>query len=46
LLAVYNVNPLIACVVVRVDNLVLLSVKADRCKRTNNVDVNAVEEAS
>jgi hypothetical protein len=42
LLAVYNINLLIACVVVRVDNLVLLFVKANRCKRTNNVNVNTV----
>jgi hypothetical protein len=46
LLAVYNVNLLIARVVVCVDNLVLLAVKADRCKQTNNVDVNTVQEAS
>jgi hypothetical protein len=46
LLAVYNVDLLIACIVVRVNNLVLLSVEANRCKRTDNVDVNAVEEAS
>jgi hypothetical protein len=46
LLAVYNVNLLITCVVVRVDNLVLFSVKANRCKRTNNVDVNTVQKAS
>jgi hypothetical protein len=45
LLAVYDVDPLIACVVVCVDDLVLLSVKADRCKRTDNVDVNTVQEA-
>jgi hypothetical protein len=46
LLAVYNVDLLIACIVVRVDDLVLLFVKVDRCKRTDNVNVNAVEEAS
>jgi hypothetical protein len=45
LLAVYNVNLLIACIVVRVDDPVLLSVEADRCKRTDNVDVDAVQEA-
>jgi hypothetical protein len=42
LFAVYDVDPSIACVVVRVDDPVLLSVESDRCKRTNNVDVNAV----
>jgi hypothetical protein len=46
LLAVYNINLSIACIVVRVNNPVLLSVEANRCKRTDNVDVNAVEEAS
>jgi hypothetical protein len=46
LLAVYNVNLLITCVVVCVDNLVLLAVKANRCKRTNNVNVDLVQEAS
>jgi hypothetical protein len=46
LLAVYNVDPSIACIVVRVNDPVLLSVEANRCKRTDNVDVNAVEEAS
>jgi hypothetical protein len=46
LLTVYDINPLITCVVVRVDNLVLLAVKADRCKQTNNVNVDAVQEAS
>jgi hypothetical protein len=45
LLAVYNVDLSIACIVVRVNNLVLLSVEANRCKRTDNVDVNVVEEA-
>jgi hypothetical protein len=45
LLAVYNVNLLIACIVVCVDNPVLLSVKADRCKQTDNVNVDAVQEA-
>jgi hypothetical protein len=45
LLAVYNVDPSIACIVVRVDDPVLLSVEADRCKRTDNVDVNTVQEA-
>jgi hypothetical protein len=46
LLAVYDVDLLIACVVVCVDYLVLFSVKADRCKRTDNVNVNTVQEAS
>jgi hypothetical protein len=45
LLAVYDVNLLIARVVVCVDNPVLLAVKANRCKRTDNVDVNTVQEA-
>jgi hypothetical protein len=45
LFAVYNVDPSIACIVVRVDDPVLLSVEADRCKRTDNVDVDAVQEA-
>jgi hypothetical protein len=45
LLAVYDVNPSIACVVVRVDDPVLLAVQADRCKWTDNVDVNTVQEA-
>jgi hypothetical protein len=45
LLTVYDVNPSIVCIVVRVDDPVLLSVEADRCKRTDNVDVNAVQEA-
>jgi hypothetical protein len=42
LFAVYDIDPSIACVVVCVDDPVLLSVEADRRKWTNNVDVNAV----
>jgi hypothetical protein len=45
LLAVYDIDPSITCVVVRVDDPVLLAVKADRCKRTDNVNVDAVQEA-
>jgi hypothetical protein len=45
LLAVYNVDLSITCVVVRVDDPVLFSVEADRCKRTDNVDVYTVQKA-
>jgi hypothetical protein len=34
------------CVVVCIDNLVLFFVKADRCKQTNNVNINVVQKAS
>jgi hypothetical protein len=37
LLAVYYIDLSITCVVVRVDDPVLLAVKANRCKRTDNV---------
>jgi hypothetical protein len=45
LLTVYNIDPSITCVVVHVDDLVLLAVKANRCKQTDNVNVDAVQEA-